>query len=432
MSEETTFKAVPGDPAIPGDPFVRLRYHYGMLLGAEDFSVEQREKVLRRRLHQALLHGVGTVWGLRVVLGPEEEDNHVRQLAVRPGLAVDSLGRDIYVDARQCLDVSGLARNPVWNELERPPGACDSKTRRRAYVVLRYEACQSLPVPAIAPPCNEPGDAVAYSRLLDRFRVDLAATAPEDPHALAREWLAALLASSPKRAPRDVLLDFLLGAPDSAQGAGPPPLARFFSGAVDAPLLLATVDLDLDEGTCGDKGVVHVVGEPQNGVRSLLPSLQSVAESLFGTRLSGPAPHPAPVPLPFQAVSWSTKCNNELRVRMTRRPHMGMLKCQSGPIPLSIHRLGENGWEPLSLLESPDWDEARDELILTIAGADLESAPNPITFHLWIAGESEAPLVAADGAPLMGLVGDPITHARRGRDVSILDTWKPIGARKSS
>lgn len=420
MSEETTFKAVSGDPAIPGDPFVRLRYHYGMLLGAEDFSVEQREKVLRRRLHQAILHGAGTVWGLRVVLGDEDEDKKRRQLVVRPGLAVDALGRDIYVDERQCLDVSGLAHNPIWQELERPPGACESKTRRRAYVILRYEACQSLPVPAITPPCNEPGDAVAYSRSLDRFRIDLAATPPEDPHMLSREWLAALLASDPNRVPRDVLLDFILGKPE---GEGePPPLARFFRGAVDAPLLLAVVDLDVDAEGCGDKTLVHIVDEPDNRVRALLPSTQAMAESLFGVRLSGPAPSPPPVPLPFQAVSWSRRCHNQIHVRMTRKPHKGALHMT--PRPFALSRLDHKGWTHLSLKE-PSWDASTHEIVIEPEEDNaFGDGKTPVTFHLWIAGESKAPLVAEDGAALMGLVGDPITHAQRGRDVSILGIWK--------
>ena len=63
----TAFEPLEGtDPARPGDPFSRLRYQYGQLLGAEDFSAEQRYFVLRERLLNAALHGVGTAWGLRV------------------------------------------------------------------------------------------------------------------------------------------------------------------------------------------------------------------------------------------------------------------------------------------------------------------------------------------------------------------------------
>ena len=60
------------DPATPGDPFTRLRYSYGQLLGAEDFTTEQRYFLLRSRLHNAALHGFGTVWGLKV--GSQENE----------------------------------------------------------------------------------------------------------------------------------------------------------------------------------------------------------------------------------------------------------------------------------------------------------------------------------------------------------------------
>jgi hypothetical protein len=359
---------------------------------------------------------------------------------------VDALGRDVYVDARQCLDISGLALNAVWQDLERVPGA-SSSARRRAYVVLRYEACQSQPVPAIAPPCNEPGDATAYSRVLDRFRIDLAATPPADPHMLVREWLWALLSADPKRSPRDVLLDFIVGKLDGELDAEPPALAQFFRGAVDAPLLLATVDLELDDANCKDKPLVQVVDEPENQVRALLPSAQAIADSLFGVRLSGPAPGPGPYP--FQASGWSLSCGNMLHVRMTKKPHEGALKGlvghdgegdkevnadagRRGPKPnkpwkkepsFSLQRLVPSGWEPLVLERPPYWDAATCEIVFDVQEAYLESVAKPFTFHLWIAGEAGSPLVAEDGSPLMGLVGDPITHPFRGRDVSILGTW---------
>ena len=36
----------------------------GMWLGAGDFAAKQRERLLLQRLHDALWHGAGTVWGL--------------------------------------------------------------------------------------------------------------------------------------------------------------------------------------------------------------------------------------------------------------------------------------------------------------------------------------------------------------------------------
>lgn len=409
MDENITFEeAVSGDPAVPGDPFARLRYHYGMLLGAEDFSVEQREKVLRRRLHQALLHGVGTVWGLRVALGDVDDDGLRTRVMVRPGLAVDALGRDLYIGAEQCLDLVDLGANPIWDELQPPEGAPAGSTQRRAYVVVRYEACRTRPVPAITPPCNDPGDAVAYSRVLDRCRVDLAA-APPEPHPVTREWLKALLAAGPTRSPRDVLLDLLLDPPAA--------LERFWKAPVEAPMLLATIDLDLQGmGDATKVFAVDVPGNPDNRGRALLPAVQMVADSLFGQRLAG-AP---PAPLAFQVASWSVESAIKLRVRLTAAPHEDALKST----PVTLHRLDATGWTDLTASVALSWDAPTSDLVLDLSGESLGSGVTPVTYQIRLAGEAAGPLVSAGGLPLAGLVGDPITHPRQGRDVSILDSWK--------
>lgn len=420
MSDSIPFKAtVQEDPAVPGDPFARLRYHYGMLLGAEDFSVEQREKVLRRRLHDALLHGAGTVWGLRVELGDIDIDGHRTRLIVRPGLAVDALGREIYVDQDQCLDIAGLRRHAAWSELKAPDGTTNG-TVRRVYIVLRYQACQAEPVPAITPPCAEPGDAVAYSRVLDRARIELAPAAPEDPHALQRDWLAALLASAPRRSPREVLLDFLMNLRQPPAPAAPD-LSAFWRRPEDAPLLLAVVDLD-ESGT-GDAAsafAVDAAGNPDNGVRALLPSAQLVAESLLGERLLG-APASAAMARPLQVTGWSVASGKKLRVELSGAPHAGSLAGK----PVSLLRLDAAGWTDLSadLTVTPDGNALALELS-ELVPSTLGDGATPVTYQIHLRGEGPAPLVSAEGAPLCGVVGDPITRAGRGRDVSIIDTWK--------
>ena len=159
MTAETFAPLDDQDPATPGDPFTRLRYHYGQLLGAEDFETEQRYFLLRSRLHNALLHGAGTAWGLRVREQVSTEPAGLR-LICDPGLAIDALGREIYVPQRVCLDLTGLAATPFWGDLAAPPAAPgeadgeeeDPDPRRRVYVVLSYRACLSAPVPAVTPP----------------------------------------------------------------------------------------------------------------------------------------------------------------------------------------------------------------------------------------------------------------------------------------
>ena len=49
------------------------------------------------------------------------------------------------------------------------PGLSDYK----AFVVLRFVACQAQPVPAVTPPCGDPSQDLAYSRIQESVRADL-------------------------------------------------------------------------------------------------------------------------------------------------------------------------------------------------------------------------------------------------------------------
>ncbi|WP_437285441.1 hypothetical protein [Sorangium sp. So ce406] len=419
MSDPLPFNAVvPEDPAVPGDPFVRLRYHYGMLLGAEDFSVEQRERVLRRRLHHALLHGAGTVYGLRVVLGDPDTEGRRTRVIVRPGLAVDALGREIYVDQDQCLDVAALARHAIWAELKAPDGTVNG-TIRRAYVVLRYEACQADPVPAIAPACDGPGDTAAYSRLLDRFHIELSASPPADPHALQRAWLSALLSAAPTRSPRDVLLDFLMNVREPPAPEAPP-LSSFWRKPDSASLLLAVVDLD--QTGAGDGAAAFAVdapGNPDNAPRALLPSAQLAAESLLGERLLGAPLAATPLSRPFQVTGWTVASATQLRVHLSGAPHAAIAAAK----PLALAVLSGSGWTDLTADVASSADGS--DIVLDIGnGASLGDGTAGVTYQIHVRGEGPMPLVSDQGAPLAGVLGDPITRAGRGRDVSIIDTWK--------
>ncbi len=249
------------DPALPGDPFARTRYTDGQLLGAEDFAQEQRYHLLRARLRNALLHGMGTVWGL-AVSSRDTTDPPGSQLIVEPGIAIDALGREVFVPRRVCLDVTGLDAAPLWADLAEDEGI------RRAFVVLSYRAALADPVPAIAPPCGDARDAEAYARILDSYRICLEAAAPADPHELHRDWTA-------RTTPADLRARLLAHITSS-----PVDLGRFWGLAEDAGLLLATVEFEMLGET------VHVLSV-DNAVRALLPAVQDIAETVFATRLNG-------------------------------------------------------------------------------------------------------------------------------------------------
>ncbi|MFN9620247.1 MAG: hypothetical protein ACK55X_11095 [Synechococcaceae cyanobacterium] len=357
------------DPATPGDPLSRLRFHYGQCLSAEDFEAEQRYFVLRQRLHNALLHGVGTVWGL-AIRRREPRPEGGDQLICDPGMAIDPLGREIWVPQPLCLDLAALEQS-FWDQLQPVPAATDASDapanpRRRAYVVLRYEACLSDAVPVIPLPCGDDHDGLAASRLRDSFRLCLEAEAPADPYATVRDISARLRRGGPPSHPRrgdrwqapdgtvwiyeqprnadgtyssdvdgtlvvesaltwledrsssaatpagttpggtfglatgqgwrQLLLEHALNAPIGGAEIAPGPLERFWSGADDAALLLATLDLEATE-PIAPEGLQAVrlqpapaaPGNPDNSVRAVLPAVQALADLAFGIRLEGPA-----------------------------------------------------------------------------------------------------------------------------------------------
>jgi hypothetical protein len=161
------------DGTLPDSPDCAIKYHFGMLLGVDDFRTEQGFHLGHHRRHQRWLHGSGVVWGMKVYLKNDE-------LHVTPGYAIDQHGRDVYVDVEQCLNL------PAWWDKhkkddffsgrndEAPPPVFD------ADIVLCARTCLSRPVPAIADPCGQSTTEIAYSRICESFELMLVPKQPGD------------------------------------------------------------------------------------------------------------------------------------------------------------------------------------------------------------------------------------------------------------
>ncbi len=157
-----------GTALLPAVPFYAPRYHFGMLLGVDDFESEQAYHRGKMRLHNAWLHREGVVWGLAVDAPPVEGgDGSLRgEIRVQPGLALDAAGRELYLAATACVGVG------AWYEAhEDDPDLREAVTTGEdgtvtfdAHVVARFRACLSRQVPAISEPCVGAGGDTAYSR----------------------------------------------------------------------------------------------------------------------------------------------------------------------------------------------------------------------------------------------------------------------------
>ena len=72
-----------GSVTLSSNPMQCLNYEFGMLLGREDFIVEQGYHRGKVRLHNAWLHREGVAWGYAVDLNPETDEIVVRALKFR-------------------------------------------------------------------------------------------------------------------------------------------------------------------------------------------------------------------------------------------------------------------------------------------------------------------------------------------------------------
>ncbi len=148
----------------PVNPFRSLLVHFGMLLGVDDFETIDSYHRGKMWLHSAWLHRQGTVWGLRVSLS--EDKNEIR---VTPGLAVDSLGRELYLESPACLNIGN------WYEEHKDDPDLqaaveedeDGTIRFDAHVLIRFKGCLARQVPALTEPCDNTGATTAYSRVIE-------------------------------------------------------------------------------------------------------------------------------------------------------------------------------------------------------------------------------------------------------------------------
>ena len=147
-------------------PFYALRYHFGMLLGVDDFQTEQAYYRGKMRLHNAWLHRDGVVWGLGVSINKQKE------LQVDPGLALDAAGHELHLDGPACLNLGAwYEAHQADDDLTVTKSAGGARAQFDAHVIIRFKACLSRQVPALASPCEGANTDTAYSRTFETVEI---------------------------------------------------------------------------------------------------------------------------------------------------------------------------------------------------------------------------------------------------------------------
>jgi hypothetical protein len=150
-------------------PFYSLNYHFGMLLGAEDFDTQQAYHRGKMRLHNAWLHGAGVIWGFDVRL-----DAARGEIRVLPGLALDAAGHELHLEGDACLNVAAwLEANRNDPRLELKTNAALATEQFDGYVSVRFRGCLTRPVPAMAEPCAGGALNTAFSRVMETITLKL-------------------------------------------------------------------------------------------------------------------------------------------------------------------------------------------------------------------------------------------------------------------
>ncbi len=146
-----------------GEHLKRNNFFSGRVLRAEDFQAEQQYFLEKHRLHNRLLLGFGVVTGLEVSI--DKSSKNERVIRVKPGMAIDCLGREIILS--EFLEIS-------------VPACVDLK-----YVCIRYAEKETDPISV------GDGDGPRNSKIEESFEIALERLNPTRGHRRRKSrWLS--------------------------------------------------------------------------------------------------------------------------------------------------------------------------------------------------------------------------------------------------
>ena len=315
---------VEDDSIVPINPFYALRYQFGMLLGVEDFDAAQAYARGKTRLHNAWLHRAGVVWGFGVTAPPVSiTDPTLRgEIQVDPGLALDSLGHELHLDAAACINVGAWyakhKSDAGFPQLDPVTGGAIP-----ARVEVRFRACLARQVPAMSEPCEGGSAGTAYSRAFETVEIrlvpdDLAAPPVASPYHLLRVLFGLETAAAPPTDHEQAVLDALAAIAvlplDQQARAFLAAFRRFAAldviglrpghsadlsrtllvpGEEDAPVLLARINLGMKPDTTGggfhlDTAVIDPTVRPSHVATSTIQELNLIAATGVAPAALGP------------------------------------------------------------------------------------------------------------------------------------------------
>jgi hypothetical protein len=451
---------------LPSNPFRGLHFHFGQLLGVQDFEDEQGYHRGKNRLHNAWLHGAGVVWGLGVSLPGADGGTPRGEVEVAPGLALDRAGNELHLERSMCLDVGHWFeehRSDADFEFEEEEGEEGGvAVRFDARVVARFRACLSRPVPAVSEPCEGARADTAYSRTLETAELHLlpggvstapapyrrlrllfglvepreeeGAVIPEDQEVL--DTRDAVAGTAPEERPRALLaafrrfaaLDGMTLGPEW-DGDGPPPVypaegrpplllaevvgIRLARDAEGGPWRLtdATVDNTVRVAHVATSTIQELLCSPQHetvggGGAPPDPGEDGAGESRSGDpSADGDGVDAGGPRIDPDSVELD---GGELTFRVRGALSKNSIEDSRAVLILSFDRV--EGWREVAVAEV-EYDRSADRVRLR-----LGEAPSAGLLRLIVRGTGEHPVLGTDMVPLAGTVGGPPGTRHDGND----------------
>ncbi len=248
------------DPLIAEYSRDRVAYATGVLLDAADFTDEQNYHRARLARALALLHGSGTIAGLRVDYLPEAE-GQTEQIVVNPGLAIDRRGRLVEVPHRACIRLAPWYNAQDPDQLVQalhprvPPLADDPYNGVVVDVFLRFLVCERGKTPAFAAGAFEALDAVAPARLRDGYELRLMLR-PEDRPPLPQNHWPDIAAIADPAAQHTAVQDAIFNAWPEFQPEpdhNPEPLLEYMAGQDQSAVFLARIEIPATASAAGPR-----------------------------------------------------------------------------------------------------------------------------------------------------------------------------------
>jgi hypothetical protein len=431
---------------LPVNPFKALRASQGMLLGEDDFRTLMGNPRGKQMLHSAWLHGTGVVWGYQV-----RKDGEL-VLEIRPGLAMDGMGRELALDSMVRIDLR------EWRDRHDHPEHQDGcRTRTiNACLVAEFDCSTACPVPTLADPCDVTRTHDTASRVVEGVRVVLVPgecppclprtgcrgespyhrlrvllglnrVSDDDPAGLAAAEARKEIAELPRDERAQALCHRLrcLAARDAGrirpacqEGTDVP--TRFPVSEQDAAVVLACVEIDVrDEDGCTTINDVRL----DDCCRCVLLSTQTITEVLCALAAcllerdhehhehheSQPDDEPVEGPrVHADRVSWDEE------ERCYRVPVTGALVAGSVRRAVTVHSLSARGWVEEDV-ESVRFDPEESHLVVRLAAHPMNSV-----VRIVVKGTGPTPVFGvAPAAPLAGVWGGPPASRHDGRDAVI-------------